>query len=321
MREDITVRKTTVRSAVLRIATAGIALAMFTAAAPAAYAAGAPGKTAGDATCQECHEDLFARYAENVHAGTAAARRLPERPGCESCHGEGAAHAADPSVKTGLVTFAAGNEAAGNRACLRCHTEDAAVTGFERSLHGRNQVGCFECHVSPHATPKLKLMRSRSTGEESAPGLGRHLKQHDAGLCLGCHQEQQGRFRMPYRHPVREKAIACVGCHNPHRDLRPGARAKNAMCLSCHEDKRGPWAFEHGPVTEDCTICHEPHGSVAPRLLKTAQPFLCLSCHALPDDRHGQEIGGIQFSSAIYRQCTSCHGAVHGSHEDRHLKK
>lgn len=321
MREETTVKKTTVRSRVLRVAIAAIALGVVAATAAAAHAAGVAGKTAGDATCRECHEDLFDRYERNVHAGPAATRRLPDRPGCESCHGAGAAHAADPSVKTGLVTFGKGTEAASNRACLTCHTEDAAVTGFERSLHGRNRVGCFECHVSPHATPKLALMRSRPTGEESAPGPGRHLKQYDAGLCLDCHREQQGRFRMPYRHPVREKAISCVGCHNPHRDLRPGARAKNAMCLSCHEDKRGPWAFEHAPVTEDCTSCHEPHGSVAPGLLKTAQPFLCLTCHALPDDRHGQEIGGVQFSAAMYRQCTSCHGAVHGSHEDRHLKK
>lgn len=319
MREETTtVKQTTVRSRGVRVAIATFTLVLAGAAAPVALAAG---KTAGDETCRACHGDLFARYEKNVHAGAAAVRRLPERPGCESCHGEGAAHAADPSVNAGLVTFRSGAEAAGNRACLSCHTEDAAVTGFERSLHGRNRVGCFECHVSPHSTPKLELIRARSTGEESALGPGRHLKQYDAGLCLGCHREQEGRFRMPYRHPVREKAISCVGCHDPHRDLRPGARAKNEMCLSCHEDKRGPWAFEHAPVAEDCSSCHEPHGSVAPRLVKTVQPFLCLSCHALPDDRHGQEIGGVQFSSAIYRQCTACHGAVHGSHEDRHLKK
>lgn len=306
----------------MRTTIAAVALSVAAAASLAvARAEVAPGAAAGSETCRGCHEELFAPYEKNVHAGAAAVKRLPERPGCEACHGAGAAHAADPSVKTGLVTFSAGSEEDGNSACLACHSTDGEVMGFPRSPHGRNRVGCFECHTSPHAEGRPALLRSPRTGEENATGLGRHLKQYDAELCLGCHADLRGRFDMPYRHPVQEKAISCVECHNPHQEQRPGTRATNSKCLSCHEDQRGPWPFEHAPVAEDCTSCHEPHGSVAPRLIKTAQPFLCLSCHALPDDRHGEEIGGSQFSRPIYGQCTSCHGAIHGSHEDRHLKK
>jgi predicted CXXCH cytochrome family protein len=36
---------------------------------------------------------------------------------CESCHGAGAAHAGDPTVKTGLV------KEPGEQVCLECHND------------------------------------------------------------------------------------------------------------------------------------------------------------------------------------------------------
>ena len=34
--------------------------------------------------------------------------------------------------------------------------------------------------------------------------------------------------------------------------------------------------YEHPPVTENCMICHNPHGTVAKELLKQSPTFLCL---------------------------------------------
>lgn len=280
----------------------------------------APVAQSGPDSCRDCHEDLFVLWEQNVHAGEAAQRRIAGRQGCEVCHGSAAAHANDPSNKAGLVTFAAGTEKESVAACLSCHALDRQVAGFDRSEHGRHRIACNACHASPHAEP-FRQRRSSATAAEGGPEMGDHLRKDGVDLCLECHSELRGRFSMPNRHPVREKAVACVDCHNPHRSQPADARAKNAQCFLCHEDMRGPWPFEHAPVAEDCTSCHDPHGSVAPGLLKTAQPFLCLSCHSLPDDRHGTEIGGTRFSRPIYGRCTSCHGAVHGSHEDRHLRK
>jgi hypothetical protein len=48
-------------------------------------------------------------------------------------------------------------------------------------------------------------------------------------------------------------------------------RALNAEspCVKCHTDKRGPFVFEHPPVrVEGCEICHMPHGSMNPKLLR-----------------------------------------------------
>lgn len=296
-----------------------ITMSLLVVASGAAGAKDARGEYAGSQACRDCHAELFVHFERNVHAAPAVRTRAGVS-GCESCHGPAAAHAADPSVVTGLITFAAGREGEGVRACLSCHREDWKVSAFLRATHGREGLACTSCHGSPHAPAPVRLVRSRSFNREGAPVVGRHLKDQRDELCLSCHPQLRGKQAMPFRHPVAEGAISCTSCHNPHLSGAAYASSRN-QCLSCHEDKRGPWAFEHAPVAEDCTSCHEPHGSVAPGLLRTAEPFLCLSCHVLPDDRHGQEIGGTRFSRAIYQRCTTCHGAVHGSHGDRHLRK
>jgi len=59
------------------------------------------------------------------------------------------------------------------------------------------------------------------------------------------------------------------------------ARKPSTCCAtSVMRRSKGPFAFEHPPVTERCTICHEPHGTVAKDLLRKPVTFLCLQCHA-----------------------------------------
>ena len=58
------------------------------------------------------------------------------------------------------------------------------------------------------------------------------------------------------------------------------AETMNLLCYRCHAEKQGPFAYEHPPVTQDCAICHEPHGTVANNLLRQPTTFLCLRCHA-----------------------------------------
>ena len=56
----------------------------------------------------------------------------------------------------------------------------------------------------------------------------------------------------------------------------------NDTCYTCHMEKRGPFVRTHQPVQEDCSICHNPHGTIAPNLLKARQPFLCRSATSRP---------------------------------------
>ena len=131
--------------------------------------------------------------------------------------------------------------------------------------------------------------------------------------------------------------MACVSCHDPHEDQRVRVGDRNQLCAGCHQDYVGPWTFEHPPAVEDCTICHDPHGAVADRLLETPQPVICLSCHPVNDLWH-HSVSGTGISDADYcsappcqpitvleagtflDRCTDCHGAVHGSYTDAHLR-
>jgi DmsE family decaheme c-type cytochrome len=103
----------------------------------------------------------------------------------------------------------------------------------------------------------------------------------------------------------------------------------NDLCYECHTNHQGPFIFEHPPVEEDCSTCHEPHGSVTNFLLKQNEPFLCLQCHethfhtarvsaegpynALPSGSATNPFGKTSFMAAYGTKCTQCHVQIHGS--------
>ena len=105
----------------------------------------------------------------------------------------------------------------------------------------------------------------------------------------------------------------------------------NELCYTCHAEKRGPFAFEHAPVREDCVSCHEPHGTNHPRLLTQKMPNLCWNCHLTGSGHFGS---GDNFSTEkgvpvapsgapsgfptvnsrfVERSCRTCHVKIHGS--------
>ena len=152
--------------------------------------------------------------------------------------------------------------------------------------------------------------------------------------CAGCHISVWAEFQKPYRHDLREGAMSCVDCHNPHGAMphKLSAMQNTSMrepgCLKCHGDKRGPFTFEHAPVKlEGCASCHQPHGSANPRMLTRHEVrFQCMECHAnLPAataQTRSADLGGIppafhDLRSPRYRNCTVCHIKIHGSHVNR----
>ena len=90
------------------------------------------------------------------------------------------------------------------------------------------------------------------------------------------------------------------------------------FCTSCHAEKRGPTLWEHPPVTEDCTTCHDPHGSNNERMLVAKTPFLCQRCHVTsrhpPTVYEGYTLNNSTNANKIYgRSCVVCHQQIHGS--------
>jgi predicted CXXCH cytochrome family protein len=84
-------------------------------------------------------------------------------------------------------------------------------------------------------------------------------------------------------------------------------------------EKRGPFVHNHPPVQEDCAICHQPHGTTIPTLLKARPPFLCQECHS--HTSHPSQAGALPIGrttsthalGSVARGCLNCHVNIHGS--------
>jgi DmsE family decaheme c-type cytochrome len=151
----------------------------------------------------------------------------------------------------------------------------------------------------------------------------------DPSACFQCHVNVHSEFSLPQHHPVLEKKMNCVQCHDPHgMDIMKPARGLamarlNESCAQCHREQSKPVAFEHEALREGCTICHQPHGSINAKLLVARDNNLCLRCHAQSPGPSGKlYIGQVDHTANVrLGACYSagCHSAIHGSNTDRRL--
>ena len=284
-------------------AMSGSAVAVAVAASPPQFAA-PPGQTggayAGETTCLACHDD---RSYRGAHAHTFNERTPAATMGCESCHGPGKAHA-DSGDPTLIRRFSQMAAADASEVCTTCHNRGNHAL-WDGSQHDQRNVSCISCH-SVHAPQGNGQLRARN----------------ETTLCATCHRNVTNRQHRFNHMPVREGAMTCSSCHNPHgstnvRLLRAGTTIDES-CTSCHADKRGPYLWEHAPVSESCITCHEPHGSNNDRMLVSKQPFLCQRCHVTsrhpPTVYDGYLLNNSQNANKIYgRACAVCHQMIHGS--------
>ncbi len=266
----------------------------------------------GADTCIKCHDTPEVLSLFKTKHGSRANADSPFAPGqlqCEACHGPGGAHGA--RIRTGqprppIPSFGFNSlspVASQNQACLGCHADELQHAWRDAS-HDRNDVACSDCH-QVHVVHDAV----RSTREQ-------------AEVCFDCHEQERADHMKASRHPIDGNLMSCSSCHSPHGsavefDLR--RNSLNETCYTCHAEKRGPYLWEHAPVTEDCSNCHEPHGSSQPALLRVRAPLLCQQCHSQaghPTLAYGPDNlpGGTQPSSYLAAgSCLNCHSQVHGS--------
>lgn len=188
--------------------------------------------------------------------------------------------------------------------CLACH-DDARRIYWTGSRHERHGITCESCHT-PHA----------GGGGPSGLRAGTETE-----TCFACHAAVRSRALRTSRHPVRDGVLTCSACHLPHGSAGDAMLARPTAaeaCLTCHAAMRGPFLWDHAPAREDCTLCHDAHGSSHRPLLVSRVPYLCQRCHL--NVQHPSKL--FDFSNtggrgdarrAPEQACTRCHRAVHGS--------
>jgi DmsE family decaheme c-type cytochrome len=258
--------------------------------------------------CRVCHEDVNGYAPSPVYHGD-----------CESCHGNGSLHNASEAVAD--IRHPSSGD------CLACHGPGRTThMSWDTGDHSRAGVICSDCH-NPHNRELFNVRVVKNVGFARMDDYSQ--------LCSSCHLDIASRLNFPSHHPVKEGTLSCVSCHDPHEDSRTTLGHPTSDCATCHQDHVGPWVFEHMPATEDCTTCHDPHGSPSDDLLAISQPSICITCHSTSDDRHMNAGEGLTRSTdtmlgdsitdavsfSMYGRCTDCHGAIHGSYQDPHLRR
>ncbi len=239
---------------------------------------------------------------------------------CSECH----------DVRTSYQVSADGAEL-----CRKCH---GVYFRYEKSdwVHGPVALGqcsfCHEAHKSEH--------RNLLTASETDLCLRCHQasdvlqqpyhKAAEEGPCSRCHDPHLAGNRLlladsrTYRRRRRTKEIPahtqwakadCAKCHIVEKsnqlvdDVDP-------VCLSCHEQvlEAVPGQEIHAPVRQgQCVLCHTPHRSSRPHLIRPSGEQICYNCH---------EPGEIRTSShpPVQRaDCLFCH-AGHRSEREHLLK-
>jgi DmsE family decaheme c-type cytochrome len=243
--------------------------------------------------CEVCHDEVNGLPpAPDYH------------PECEDCHGPGELHA--DSEEVAEIRFPSDAD------CLACHgTGRSTHLAWSSSEHMRAGLLCTDCHNPHNRVPQH--VREASAMQSAILMHASDTTQ----LCTSCHPAVASQLNLPSHHPIREGMVDCTDCHDPHESRRLTLGDRTSLCSSCHQDHAGPWIYEHPPVAEDCTICHSTHGTNSDNLLTTNQPGSCLSCHSVILGHADGEVSTRQH----FNRCTDCHGAVHGSYADPHLRR
>lgn len=215
----------------------------------------------------------------------------------------------------------------GSDACKQCH--EAHATKLQSTAHGRasmdgsvlvKDVSCESCH-GPGS------LHAAAGGDKNDPGFKTILnpKKETAAqviaTCTSCHKSGEQFSWAHSRHA--KKGVSCLSCHSVHSSATDTVNPLlvksdvNAVCFSCHTDKKAMFAKSaHMPLhdpTMNCTSCHNPHGGEGPKALRAASTNdLCYKCHT--DKR-----GPFLFDHAPVREnCLNCHDP-HGSNNDKLL--
>lgn len=273
------------------------------------------GDPADETECLLCHEKYIRAFGKTRHAQELFAGQSGNLgSACETCHGPLGKHLKTRLASRGknslakkhksrfVFSFKKSSARQKNRVCLQCHETEDRVMAWQGSSHEMTGQSCDRCHFVSQRRSRKNLLRHKDPKK----------------VCFQCHRDKRSKMMRTSHIPLREGKMNCSSCHNPHGGDGPALlnqSSVNLTCFTCHQEKRGPFIWEHIPVRENCTTCHDPHGSNFRPLLKHKMPFLCQQCHMqvfhIGDIYDRRKLGAT--SRLGGKSCVNCHSIIHGS--------
>jgi predicted CXXCH cytochrome family protein len=238
----------------------------------------------GDALCLACHTNV------ERDTGAGGGMHATAGRGCTECH------APHESRVRGLLR---GEE--GLQQCAQCH-EDFLTRSQEHPFRHRHfdpRTACGDCHYAHRGSDNHFL---RANVAETC------LTCHDLPIRSGdrpLENVAQALRTKPYRHAAMEQG-GCPTCHTPHGSPQPSLlvggypassyegyrREDYALCWECHDpglvenaSGLGVTSFRNKETNlhrvhvvelkrgRACHLCHEPHASDVPHLLRSQVRF------------------------------------------------
>ena len=207
----------------------------------------------------------------------------------------------------------------GSGTCVKCHEEEVASYGA--SIHGQkgNARGpaasgeCSSCHgdATEHVAKRGKFPLG-------IPGRKGMSADESNGKCLSCHKSDSVRSHWEgSTHQTRD--VACASCHSVHSKDRVLTKiTQPEVCFTCHKQQRAELNRpSRHPILEGkvaCSDCHNPHGSVGPKLMKRDSVVeTCYQCHA---EKRGPFVHNHE---PVSEDCGNCHNP-HGTVAENLLK-
>ncbi len=195
--------------------------------------------------------------------------------------------------------------------CKTCHAEiydNWAKTPHWRTTldraGGPSKQGCEGCHGpgAAHVAGGGDITKIYTFKNASAKDIN--------ARCMNCHAG--GPQHMNAINSVHtQNDVSCISCHSPHHSETKEfllTKAQPQLCYSCHLQQKAQFEMPfHHRVNEglvQCTDCHNPHGTVGPKQVRTSstQDAVCFTCHM---DKQGPFV--FEHEPVKIEGCSSCH--------------
>lgn len=162
--------------------------------------------------------------------------------------------------------------------CAGCHYASPTapapdhLAAWERSAHGRNNVGCEKCHGGDASTYE-PFLAHRGLLHSSNPASPAHRRNLPA-TCGRCHTGPFVRFQNSHHFTLLKtgdtRVPTCSTCHDSVGSQLPSPRVLEANCQRCHGPKAVAPRVERAAAAR--TLLEEVRDSR--ELLRAAKPFI-----------------------------------------------